>query len=53
MCVVVVERLLRLPEGWMCSWPGSLVVVGSLGRVAEHGVGGEDVLQRRIGNAVL
>ena len=50
---VVVRRLLRAPARWGCSWPGFPVVIGSPGRVAEHPIGGEDVLQPRVGHRAL
>ena len=50
---VVVRCLLRLLAGWMCSWPGFPVVVGSPGGVVEHRVGGEDLLQCRVGRGAL
>ena len=53
LCVVVVRWLLRSSARWMYSWPGLPVVVGSPGWVVEHGVGGEDLLQRLVGDRVL
>ena len=50
---VVVRRLLWSSAGVMCLCLGFPVVVGSLGKVVEHGVGGEDLSQRRVGHGSL
>ena len=55
VCAVAVRWLwLRgLSVGWMWWWPGFPVVVGSPGRVVQHQVGGEDLLQGGVGVGVV
>jgi hypothetical protein len=53
VCAVVVECLQRSAVRWVHGWPGFRVVVGSPGRVVEHRVGGEDLLECRVGHGAL
>jgi hypothetical protein len=49
----VAVRWLLPSSGLMCGWADLSVVVGSPGGVVEHGVGGEDLLQCRVGHDFL
>lgn len=53
VCVVAVRWLLWSSAGWEYGWSGFPVVVGSLGGVVQHRVGGEDLLQCRVGEGAL
>jgi hypothetical protein len=46
---VLVERRRGSPGSWLRPAPDLPVVVGATGRVAEHRVGDEDQLERRVG----